>query len=168
MGTTTLVTFADFEAMPEKECKRELFEGTVIEMPPPKLSHQRISKALAKHFAKGIDESRVWVELGYRIGDSWLIPDTSVAWPDQQESGDYLLHSPMIAVEIVSRGNDAEYIDEKTSAYLADGAGEVWVIYPKTRRMLVYTKEGVQQVTGRYETPLLPGLEISLPEILGA
>jgi hypothetical protein len=57
-----------------------------------------------------------------------------VTWPDQQESNDYLHHPPMIAVEIVSRGNDAEHIDERTSTNLIDGAGEVWVICPEDRQ----------------------------------
>jgi len=39
MSTTSLMTFAEFELLPEIEGKRELLEGEVTIMPPPELAH---------------------------------------------------------------------------------------------------------------------------------
>jgi Uma2 family endonuclease len=36
MGTTTLLTFTEFQELPDSTGKRELLDGELIEMPPPK------------------------------------------------------------------------------------------------------------------------------------
>jgi hypothetical protein len=50
----------------------------------------------------------------------WLIPDVSATWPDHPVSG-WLQGPPMIAIEIVSRGNTAAETDRKVSAYCQAG-----------------------------------------------
>jgi hypothetical protein len=57
---------------------------------------------------------------GYRIGvENWLEPDVSVTWPDQVVEDGYFVGSPMIAVEVLSPG---EEIDQKLALYLDSGA----------------------------------------------
>ena len=43
MGGTTRMSFAEFELLPDQPGKRELLEGELIELPPAKLRHHRIS-----------------------------------------------------------------------------------------------------------------------------
>jgi Uma2 family endonuclease len=43
----------------------------------------------------------------------------------------------MLAVEVESRGNTPEELERKRVLYLAHGAAEVWIVYPKTQTMLV-------------------------------
>ena len=44
MGTTTtLLTFEEFERLPDQPGKRELLEGELIELPPAELIHNRIA-----------------------------------------------------------------------------------------------------------------------------
>jgi len=40
MCANTLLTFAQFEALPDKSGRQELLHGRVIETPPPRSSHQ--------------------------------------------------------------------------------------------------------------------------------
>ena len=63
----------------------------------------------------------------------------------------------MLAVEIASRGNTAEELESKTALYLQQGAAEVWVLYPKTRTIVVSRKQDVQRVSpgGAYYCELL-------------
>lgn len=124
------VTFAEFERLPETEATQELLDGELIERPPEKLSHMMLVKEVYFHLTRILPKSRVWIETGYRIGDGWLIPDASVTWPKQEIADDYLLRSPMIAVEIASPFDTAPKLEEKIIAYLDDGTAEVWVIYP--------------------------------------
>jgi Uma2 family endonuclease len=44
----------------------------------------------------------------------------------------------MLAVEIASRGNTPDEIDNKVAMYLEHGAAEVWIVYPSTRSMMVF------------------------------
>ena len=138
MGTTSLLTFAEFELLPEIEGKRELLDGEVTILPPPVLAHSRIAKRIFLLLLACLPESRVWPDhTGYRIAQGWIEPDVSVSWPDQCRDEKYFLGSPMIAVEIVSPGKE---IDHKLTLYFADGAHEVWVIDAKRKAMTVCSK----------------------------
>ena len=47
MGTiTTLLTFEEFERLPDQPGKRELLEGELIELPPAELEHNDIAHAI--------------------------------------------------------------------------------------------------------------------------
>ena len=109
-------------------------------------------------------EARVWHEEGYRLKRGWLQPDVSVTWPDQL-AGEWLEGSPMIAIEIASRGNSDEEIDRKVEAYLAEGAAEVWIVRPKAASMTVFHKDSALRVTGVYQCELI-GASVDVPELL--
>jgi Uma2 family endonuclease len=53
MSTTTRLTFADFERLPEKEGVRyELDEGTLLLESSPALNHNLIRQRLASHLTQ--------------------------------------------------------------------------------------------------------------------
>lgn len=139
MSTASLTTFAEFELLPEIDGKRELVKGEIILTPPPELAHSRIAKQILLLFLARLDKSRIWPDqTGYRITEGWMEPDVSVAWPDQRRDEKYFVGSPMVAVEVLSPG---EEIDPKLTLYFADGALEVWVVDPKRKTMTVYAKQ---------------------------
>lgn len=144
MSTTSLTglgltTFADFEQLPDVTGKRELVDGEVITMPPPELAHSQVAKQILLLLLACLDKSRVWPDhTGYRIGGGWIEPDVSVSFPDQQRDEKYFVGSPMIAVEILSPG---EEIDRKLTLYFAEGALEVWVVDIKRKAMTVYLRQ---------------------------
>ncbi len=140
MSTTTLISFAEFEQLPYPEAgKQELVEGEVLTMPPPVRIHSLIAVRLLARLLASLAEGRVLGDkTGYRIGGGWLEPDASVIWPDQRFDENYFLGSPMVAVEILSPGED---IEPKLTLYFEDGAAEVWVIDPRYKSMTVYARE---------------------------
>ena len=180
MGTTTTpLTFEEFERLPDRPGKRELLKGKLIELPPAEMKHDRIARRifLELHYAvaeahargqsKGLGE--VCIESGYQLsGHSWLKPDVSVARPGQPE-GKYLVDSPAIAIEVVSPSNSAADMDIKTELYFEFGALEVWLVYPKTRRVIVYEAGGSRVIRAHeaVTTPLLPGFSMPVKEMLG-
>ena len=50
--------------------------------------------------------------------------------------------APEICIEVVSPSNSVKELSEKTDAYLAAGAEEVWLIYPKSKRCEFYGVQG--------------------------
>jgi Uma2 family endonuclease len=167
MSTTSLMTFAEFELLPDIEGKRELLEGEVTILPPAVLAHSRIAKQIFLLLAACLDEIRVWPDhTGYRIAQGWIEPDVSVSWPDQRRDEKYFLGSPMIAVEILSPG---EEMDHKLTLYFADGALEVWVIDAKRKAMTVYSKQNDQVirrvVDGQYRSDAAGQATFTLAEI---
>ncbi len=138
------MTFAEFELLPDIEGKRELLEGEVTIMPPPELAHSRIAKQILLLLLARVDKGRIWPDhTGYRIAQGWMEPDVSVSFADQRRDDKYFLGSPMIAVEILSPG---EEIDRKLTLYFAEGALEVWVIDARRKAMTVYSKQNDQVI----------------------
>jgi Uma2 family endonuclease len=112
------MTFVQFEQLRNFEgFRRELAGGEVVTTPPPKKIHADVALQVQRILTRHFDWKRVLPDHnGCRIGlDNWLQPDVSVARPDQAVEDGYFVGSPMIAVEVLSPG---EEIDEKLALYL--------------------------------------------------
>ena len=155
MSATRQITWEEYLSLPDAPGKQELLDGELIVLPPVKLTHSKISKLVQHLLETVVDVSRVWCETGYQFARGCLQPDVSVAWPDQAVENDWLQHAPMLAVEIVSPSNKAEEIERKVAANLEEGAAEVWVMYPTSRRMTVFRKGTWEYVTETYQCALL-------------
>ena len=168
MSTATqLMTFAEFEKLPDMPGKQELINGELITMPPPEDDHSVVSmRILIQLLSSGLGARRVRGDhTGYRMGGGWVEPDASISWPDQPRDEKYLLRAPMIAVEILVRG---EEMDEKLTLYFNEGALEVWVINIRKKTMNVYRRinEGVirTSVQEEYRCEAV-GVTVSLPDL---
>jgi Uma2 family endonuclease len=137
----------EFLGLPEIPGKRELLDRELIDLPPAKHYHSVIARNLMRFLASVTDDSRIWIEEAYCLREGrWLIPDVSVSWPDQPTERGWYKGSPMLAVEIASRGNTAEELESKTAVYLEHGAAEIWVLYPRTQTMVVSRKDDIQRI----------------------
>jgi Uma2 family endonuclease len=177
MDVRTLLTFEQFEQLPDAPGKRELLRGELIELPPAKLKHNEtahgfydvLKPALAnlKSREQANSLGRVYIEMGYKIStNNWFQPDVSISHAGQAK-GDYFQGAPALAIEIVSESNTAEAVDDKIQDYLAAGALQVWVVYPKRRHLWIYETDGRAAVySGRFAVTLLPGVELDLDAIL--
>ena len=161
--------------MPNEEPgKTELLEGEVIQLPPPKKKHNYAAedfydalKRIVAATGRSPGVGRVHIETGYKIGEnSWLVPDVSIEHPSQP-GADYLEGAPLLAVEIISDSNRASDVDRKVKIYLANGAQEVWVVYPKTRCVWVFRQEGAKEFRGVLRSEVVLGMEIDLEAIFG-
>jgi Uma2 family endonuclease len=180
MGTTTtgLITFEEFETLPETPGKQELLDGEVIELPPAKKKHNqsahRIYHALLaaiEAIGRQQDPLRVgepYLVMGYRVSrdpDSWLVPDVSIAHPDQPGE-EYLEGAPLLAIEVVSPSNRADHMDRKRKLYLENGAVEVWVVYPKTKSVWVFRAGHAQEFTNQVRSEIIPGFSADIGQLL--
>jgi Uma2 family endonuclease len=79
---------------------------------------------------------------------------------------------PELAVEVVSPNDLASDIDEKARDYIRAGVDLVWVVYPRTRSVLVYRPDAAPTMFGAGETlsggETLPDLELSVSELFPA
>ena len=133
-ATTGLLTFAEFERMPEPDepVKEELLDGELIQVPPPFLDHMETAQRFFLMLLQVLEQSNcrahlggVYIETGYKIGSkTWLVPDVSITHGNQGR-GDYLEGAPALAVEIVSQSNSADEMDRKVEKYLSNGGVEV-------------------------------------------
>lgn len=166
MSAITQLTAEEFLNLPDTPGKQELLDGELISLPPARNDHSIIARAFQELLLTALDKSRVWFLEGYQLKRGWLIPDVSVTWPDQPVSG-WFQGAPMIAIEIVSRGNTAYEIDRKVGAYLQEGGAEIWVVYPATRSMTVFRKDETLRITDVYRCERI-GVAVKLDELLTA
>jgi len=177
MGARTLVTFEQFEQFPDDGMKHELLKGEHIVVPPPKSRHTRIQQKIQDVLRPFVREHRlgeVHIEAGFRLtSDTWLQPDVSFLRSSQIQSSDpsgYYQGAPALAIEIASDSNTAPQLDLKTELHFANGSSEVWVVYPKTRKVLVRLADGnIQTIAaGEMRSNLLPNWSVPVDDLFEA
>lgn len=173
MSTATLpspITVDEFLARPEREDGQyeELVEGEIYVSPNVKAGHnrvvRRIERALLPLEQHGFE---VFGEVACRLS-TWSLPNTDVAVIRRDRWGkigddDFLSGAPDLVVEVASPGN--RQLRRKAVLYLEHGAEQVWVVYPKTRRVLVLTPEGEDNQAREGEFIEFHGLTISVSDI---
>jgi len=174
--STSLMTFAEFEQLPDEPNKLELIDGELIRMPPAQTNHMRIASRLFKMLdavlqrlhsqGQAPDLGEVFIETGYRIQDHWLIPDVSISHAQQAENK-YLEGAPALAIEVMSRRNTAEMTQRKVRIYLENGAREVWLLYRRPATVAVCRDRITVEIQGTLTSELLPGVSIDLAEVFG-
>lgn len=172
MGTTTLLTFEEFEQLPTEPGKMELLDGELIQLPPGKLKHTKIIHRLYEMLkpiveAGGVEAGlgEIYMEAGYKMGRrAWLQPDVSVSHLDQP-SADYFEGAPALAIEVISEANTAEQTDRKVKTSLANGSTEVWVVYPKTECVWVFRHGRAEEFRGSLHSDVVKDLQIDLMQL---
>jgi hypothetical protein len=103
MGTTTLMSFAEFERLDGGADHLELLKGELLRVPSPYAYHVEIVERLFEELKADVESRRarqnvgkVHMEMGYLLTTeppSWLRPDVSLTFP-QQSRGSVLCGSP--------------------------------------------------------------------------
>jgi Uma2 family endonuclease len=83
----------------------------------------------------------------------------------------YWQQAPDLVVEIVSPSETASEVDEKVVQYLEAGVALVWLVYPKTRRVVIYEPGDVIHILSHdavlTHDVVLPGFRCILSDIFG-
>jgi len=129
--------------------KIELNAWGSIEMSPSSFQHSHRQGYVAGELARQLPQGAVLIELAILTDIGVRVPD--VAWgSDQyvqsQKNATPASKAPEICVEVLSPSNSDIEIREKTRAYLAAGAEEVWVI-TEDDAWHVFTAHGEQPST---------------------
>jgi len=127
--------------------KIELTEWGEILMSPVGKSHgiaaMRVAQALRGALGgHTMAEVGIATALGVRAPDvAWCSDDYLTAHPEEMP----LASAPEICVEIVSASNALPKLREKAMAYVNAGAVEAWLVYPVSRQVEIYGREGRRQ-----------------------
>lgn len=171
--TTGLMTFADFERIPDDpQFRYELHHGELIKVPPPKHLHSRIQLRLRSLLEAAVrDAGIVTTELGfrplpeheYRIADVVFV--SRERWDKVPDDG-YLEGAPEIVIEVLSPSNSAAEMLDKEQLCLENGSVEFWVVDPRGRQVKVSTTDNrtITYKSGQH-IPLLFGGHLQVDEI---
>jgi Uma2 family endonuclease len=117
--------------------------GRVL-MTPASVYHAQLQGRLCQKLA--VLGGETLIEVGIATAQGVFVPD--LAWASEafmrQHVGEIVLaEAPELCIEVLSRSNSLKEIEEKRAAYLAAGAQEVWLVYPKSKRCEVYGAQGL-------------------------
>jgi Uma2 family endonuclease len=76
-------------------------------------------------------------------GRRFRVPDILVL--TTPPSGPILTEPPLLCIEILSKSDRMEEMQERIDDYLDFGVRYVWLINPRKRRAFVYSVEGVRE-----------------------
>ena len=155
MATRTLLTLEQFLALPQRAedgSLYELSEGELIKLPPPGFRHGAILAKITVLLRNALPTDD-YIVVGGHTGflldpdpNAATVRGADVAVIARAAFGEDLPQgsfpgAPLLAVEIVSPGNTARDMQLKVKQYLQAGGVEVWLVYPDTRTVYVYSAE---------------------------
>ena len=134
-STTRLLTFAEFEQLPDPQFGRyELRRGEPVIVAPPKLKHSTVQRRLRRLLEAAAGETGVVdTEFGfrplpegeYRIADVVFI--SPARWHGIDLNG-YFEGAPDLVAEVLSPSNTKKEMLEKRTLCLENGSQEFWLV----------------------------------------
>lgn len=174
-GTATV---DDWQRLVDQGGNCELAEGILVDRPMgarESLIATILSAVLRRASRDGRDGFLLGEQGFIRLADRTVrAPDVAFyRWDDLPEGGLAANRvpriAPMIAIEILSRGNTAAEMDLKRREYFAAGTTLVWIIDPARRTAAIYTSPDDVQMLRDNDTltapQILPLLRLPLAEL---
>ena len=145
-STTRLITFAEFERLPDPQFGRyELRHGEPVIVAPPKLKHSTVQRRLRRLLEAAAGEAgivdsefgfRPVPEGEFRIADVVFV--SLARWQGIDLDG-YFEGAPELVVEILSPSNTTSEMLDKKKLCLENGSREFWVVDIDHRQVEVST-----------------------------
>jgi len=169
MRSSTLTPVGDYLATSfQPDC--EYIEGTILERNLGEKDHSNVQMALSaflfnRRNALGIHvypEQRIQV-----LPNRFRVPDICVvsgAEPAEQ----IFTAPPFICIEILSKDDRMEEMQERIDDYLSMGVPQVWLINPRTRKAYVYTSQGSHEAKDGILRAENPEIIVPLAEVFSA
>jgi Uma2 family endonuclease len=179
MAAATTITGAQFDAMPDEEGRRwELVNGELISVPSPTWQHQDFESRILFALRCYLETSKISGLAGHDVefaltDNDRVRPDVCVLLGDNARRLDPtktpIPGAPDIAIEVISPSERASESHDKVRAYLQNGTGEVWQVYPKSGTVLIHRGEMARSLewSQPVETDLLPGFALELGALFG-
>jgi len=131
----------------------EYVDGQIVERNLGEKTHSRIQGELLFHLRARAKELGMEVLPEQRVQVSkkrYRIPDVTVL----RDSDERIVTSPpFICIEVLSKDDTMQYMQDKIDDYLDFGVPYVWIINPRNKKAYVVTRAGmVEAASGTLET----------------
>ena len=144
MGVAILTSVEDY-LRTSYDPDREYVDGRIVERNLGEKPHSRIQRKLIVYLDQRSNEYGIEVFPEQRVQVSptrFRIPDvTVVQLPQSQEP--IITTPPLLCIEILSKEDTMEDMQERIDDYLLFGVPYVWIISPRHRKAYVATREGI-------------------------
>ncbi|HTR35675.1 MAG TPA: Uma2 family endonuclease [Bryobacteraceae bacterium] len=160
MGAATLLSVAEYLSTNyDPDC--DYVDGRIVERNLGERTHGRIQRKLIVYFDTHSEEFGIEVLPEQRVQVSptrFRTPDVTVVKKSQPQ-GEIFRLPPHLCIEILSKDDTMEDMQERIDDYLRFGVPYVWIISPRLRKGYVVTKAGMVEA----ESGVLQTQDLSLP-----
>ncbi|SRR5260370_29603361 len=154
MGATTLVSVEEY-LNTSYDPDREYLDGEIVERNLGEKPHSRIQRKLITYLDNRSNEFGIEVFPEQRVQVNrtrFRIPDITVVLLPQTDEP-IVTSPPFLCIEILSKDDTMQYMQEKIDDYLNFGVPYVWIINPRNKKAYVVTRAGmVEASSGVLET----------------
>ena len=142
-------------------------DGEVLERNVGERDHSKVQRRLIVYVDLRSKQWNVHVFPEQRVqvaARRFRIPDVCIV--AGAEPPDQIFHDPpMVCIEILSKDDTLDRMQEKIDDFLKFGVRYVWVINPRNRRAWVYTADGSREVKDGVLRTENPSIAIPLAEV---
>jgi Uma2 family endonuclease len=166
MPGTTLIPVEEYLASSYRpDC--DYVDGRLVERNVGERDHSKVQRELIHYLRARRRQLGVHVFPEQRVQVSatrFRVPDVCVV--AGAEPADQVFHeAPFLCIEILSRRDRLEDMQERIDDYLSFGVRFVWVIDPQSRRAWVHTASGAQEATEGILRTQNPPLAVPLSDL---
>ncbi len=167
MGAATLVSVEAYLSTSYSP-DREYLDGRIVERNLGELTHGRIQRRLIVYFDLRSKELGIEVVPEQRVQVSptrFRVPDVTVVKTSQIQ-GEIFTAPPHLCIEILSKDDTMEYMQEKIDDYLRFGVPYIWIINPRLRKGYIATGAGLVEAESGILTTSDPVFQVPVAELL--
>jgi Uma2 family endonuclease len=125
----------------------EYIDGELLERNLGELDHSRMQMLLSQYLFAREKEWDIFVVPEQRVqvrATRFRVPDIAVVKGGSPET-QILRLPPFICIEILSRDDSLEEMQDRIDDYLAFGVPHVWVVNPRKMRAFQYSPDGMRE-----------------------
>lgn len=146
---------------------REYVDGLIVERNLGEKTHSSIQRNLILLIAARSKDLgiRVYPEQRLQVSPTrFRIPDVTVVKASQPQEEIFRL-PPHLSIEILSKDDTMEYMQEKIDDYLRFGVPYIWIINPKNRKGYIVTSAGMVEAKERLLETKDPSISVPLDRL---
>jgi Uma2 family endonuclease len=167
MGAATLVSVEEYLSTSYSP-DREYLDGRIVERNLGEKTHSSIQGNVFGWFWDRRRELPLRAFPEQRVQASptrFRIPDVTVVKTSQFQ-GEIFTNPPHLCIEILSKDDTMEYMQEKIDDYLHFGVPYIWIINPRLRKGYVATKAGIVEAASGILETRDPDIFVPVAELL--
>ena len=166
MGATTLISVEEY-LNTSYSPDREYVDGLIVERNLGEKTHSSIQRNLIVLLASRSKELgiRVYPEQRVQVSPTrFRIPDVNVVKASQSQ-GEIFRLPPHLCIEILSREDTMQYMQEKIDDYLRFGVPYIWIINPRLKKGYVVTTSGMVEAGSGVLSTQDPDIAVPLADL---
>jgi Uma2 family endonuclease len=146
---------------------REYIDGELLERNLGEFDHSRFQTLLSNYLFSREKKWGIVVVVEQRVqvkATRYRVPDITVV-SGPPPTTPILREPPFLCIEILSRGDSMDDVQERIDDYLSFGVSHVWVINPRKPRAFHYTADAIREAKDGILRTTNPDIVVPLLEL---